>query len=826
MGGSAGVLGYLASVGVRSLVLFGAAAVVLAAFRVKAAAARHAVWTVVAIGMLLLAALTPALPGLPLRLLKPAPVAVAPLPNVPFPDAAASTAPAPVPAPAARRWTWQDASLAAYAAIALLLLGRLAIGYLFTRRLLRAAAPVDRFDNTYQSNWISVPMTVGRIIVLPAEWETWDEPKLAAVMAHERTHVRRADWAIALASGVNRCVFWFHPLAWWLDRHLATLAEEACDDSALLLVESRPYAQALLEMAAAVKTAQGRLIWEAMAMAKAAEVRKRIERILDETRQIPRGLTRARWVALVACSVPLVWIASVAQLVSAAPQDGPKTPAAMSEFLKGRRQLTQADVNIMEQYLRTNPQDIDVRTQLVLYYYSIGVREPRTSHIVWVVANYPGSSAAGFLSSGVAPREGADFDRVAGAWKQAIAAHANDLQVLQNGAQFYLAAGDLDEAERLLKQALAVQPSNLAVKDRLAKLYALAILESTGDPKYPATQPAFSSRVRSEILNSEDGNLMFATGAALNAAVARPVPGRPLRDGALNADEHPLLQPAVELGQKLMERAGQFGGPRVVIMQPPAGGVSKGVLGGIIGSAPSTGVAGGTPGGVLGGIIGSAPSTPRPQLANQPTPPIVKRVEPEYPPLARQARISGVVKFVVTIAADGSVANLEVQSGHPLLVPAALQAVKNWTFQPTGSEIRTTLDVPFTLPPGDAPAAAATATTLQAAGAPMEQYGAFGKAGKIGMLRVPANAQAGMLVEKVEPVYPPQARADGIEGDVTLKITIGEDGQVAEVEPVDGNPALALAAQDAVRQWRYQPTLARGNPVKVQTTVTVQFRLR
>src|SRR5690242_15106272 len=119
-----------------------------------------------------------------------------------------------------------------------------------------------------------------------------------------------------------------------------------------------------------------------MAMAKAAEVRKRIERILDETRQIPRGLTRARWALLLACSLPLVWVISVAELAHAQAQEPPRTPAAMSEFLKflkDRRQLAPADVTVMEQYLAANPGDIDVRSQLILYYYANGVREPRVS---------------------------------------------------------------------------------------------------------------------------------------------------------------------------------------------------------------------------------------------------------------------------------------------------------------------------------------------------------------------------------------------------------------------------------------------------------------
>jgi TonB family protein len=822
---SRATLDFLTSLGLRSLLLFGAAGAVLAAVRVKAADARHAVWTVVAAGLLLLAILSPALPPLPLRWLK-APVEVAQLPNLPAPELTASPA-APPAAPAAPRFVWQDGVVAVYALVALALLGRLAFGYLFTRRLLRASTPVYRFPDTWSSTWISVPITIGRKILLPAEWEKWDEAKLQAVLAHERTHVRRADWAIALVAGVARCVFWFQPLAWWLERHLALLAEHACDDSALLLIESEPYAQALLEMAAAVKTAQGRLIWEAMAMAKAGEVRKRIERILDETRPVHRALGRARWLALAACSLPLIWVAAVAQLAPASAQESPRTPAAMTEFLKGRRQLTQADVAIMEQYLTQNPHDVDVRAQVILYYYSIGVREPRMSHIVWLVSNHPEVPAAAFASSGVLPRENAmnsvaDYQRVYGAWKQAVATHQNDLVVLQNAAQFLQAVGQLDEAEAMLQAALRIQPGNLQMKDRLGKLYALAILEGTGDAKFPAAQPAFSSRVRSEIVASEDGNLLFSTGSAITGAARRPTAGRPLTAGVLNLDEHPLLEPAVQLGQQLMERAGQFGGPRVVVMPAQAapgfavgGGVVRreGVVGGVPSGVPG-GVSGGTAGGVLGGIIGSVPAPA--ETATQPAPPVVKKVEPEYPPLARQARISGVVRFSVRIAADGTVDHIQVMSGHPLLVPAGLQALKQWEFQRSGAPVNTIIEMPFTLPPGDAPQ-------------PMQQFGAMGKAGgpmtAPSMIRVGGNVQAAKLIDHVDPVYPPHARAEGIEGNVTLTITIAEDGHVESAEPVEGNPALAGAAQEAVRQWRYQPTLLNMNPVKVSTTVVVPFQL-
>jgi TonB family protein len=805
---SATILGYLASVSVRSLVLFAIAAAAIAALRLKSAAAQHAVWTVVAGGMLLLAVSTPALPPLGIHLLKPAAAEIAQLPVTP--DLQLGTSAAPAAAPAARRLTWQDGALALWAVVAIVLLGRLGFGYLFTRRLLRAAARVDRFADTYVSSWITVPMTIGRKVLLPGDWEDWDEPKLQAVLAHERTHVRRADWAIALLSGVNRSVFWFHPLAWWLDRHLATLAEQACDDSALLLVETQPYAQALLDMAAAVNTAQGRLIWEAMAMAKAAEVRKRIERILDETRQIPRAVTRGRWLALLACSLPLIWVASVAQLVPASAQDAPKTPAAMNEFLKGRRQLTQGDVNLMEQYLAGNPHDVDVRAQLILYYYSIGVREPRLTHIVWLIANHPEATQTVFVSSGVLPRDNAmnsvsDFARVSGAWKGAVAGNAHNAIVLGNAAQFYQAVGELDSAESLLNTILSFQPGNPEWKTRLGKLYALAILEGTGDPKFPASKPEFSLRARSLMGSSEDGNLMFTTGSALTAAARRPMAGRPLPPGTLNLEEHPLLQPAVDFGNQLLERAGQFGGPRV--MQ------------GIIGSVPAPNTARRTVSEPreIAGVIGSVPSAPAVATATEPLPPIVSKVEPTYPPLARQARIQGVVKFALTIGADGTVKEMQVISGHPLLVPAALEAVKQWIFQSSGQEVRTRLEVNFNLPPGDTP---------------RSTVGNSGKADTRAMapsapttIVVGGNVQFNKLIQRVDPIYPPHARTEGIEGDVTLTVTINEDGTVESAEAIDGNPALAAAAQEAVRQWRYQPTLLNGQPVKVKTKVTVPFQL-
>jgi TonB family protein len=804
MPNSPDVLSYLASAAARSLALFGVAGAVLAVGRVKSAAAKHAVWTVVAAGMLILAALGPLLPALPLRVLRPV-AGPAPIPDVAvLVVSGAVTGQLPVPAaPPSPAFTWQDAALAVYLAVAAVLLGRLAFGYLFTRRLVRAAVPIVGYDDLYSSSWISAPLTIGRKVLLPGNWASWDRTKLDAVLAHERTHVRRGDWAIALMAGIVRSVFWFHPLSWWLERRLAFLAEEACDDSALLLVDSQPYAEALLDMAAAVRRSQGRLVWEAMAMAKTAEVRKRIELILDETRQIPRGLTRARWVALVALSVPLIWLVSATHLVA---QEQPRTPAAMAEYLKGKRQLTAGDVPTVEQYLVANPNDVEMRSQLILYYYTAGIREPRISHILWLVTNHPETTAASFASGGVLPRDNSlntynDYERVLAAWKQAAAAHQGNPTIAVNAARFLQNSGQFEEAERLLLAAGARQNRGMApAGSQLANLYAAAILGATGDPAFPNPSPAFAARVKNELGADQDLIFLMQTASALRTVVQRPTTGRTIPPGVMSTEQHPLLNSAVDFADQLTARAGVGpAGTTITRNTIVSGGVSGGVLGGVSG-------------GVSGGVVAPTPQVIPPTV---PAPPTVKKVDPTYPPLARQARISGIVRTRVRIGTDGSVQEIQIVSGHPLLVPAAMEALRQWMFVAPNREINSEVEIPFSLPAGEVP------TGMSGMGKQASEP----KPEVPKVIRVGGNVQSAKLTHKVDPVYPAQAKAERIEGNVTVQITIDESGQVVKAEPVDGNPILAAAALEAVKQYAYQRTLLNGEPVSVITTVVVPFRV-
>jgi len=141
---------------------------------------------------------------------------------------------------------------------------------------------------------------------------------------------------------------------------------------------------------------------------------------------------------------------------------------------------------------------------------------------------------------------------------------------------------------------------------------------------------------------------------------------------------------------------------------PPPMAATGGVVGGVPGGVP-----GGQMGGVIGGIISSTPvavpkvATPQRVRVSQGVSQglLIRKVQPTYPPLARQARIQGNVVLTAEISKDGSIENLRLVSGHPMLAPAAIEAVKQWKYKPyflNGEpvEVETQVTVIFSLSGG------------------------------------------------------------------------------------------------------------------------------
>lgn len=92
-------------------------------------------------------------------------------------------------------------------------------------------------------------------------------------------------------------------------------------------------------------------------------------------------------------------------------------------------------------------------------------------------------------------------------------------------------------------------------------------------------------------------------------------------------------------------------------------------------------------------------------------------------------------------------------------------------------------------------------------------------------IRVGGNVEAASLINKIAPEYPPIAKTAHVSGTVILHAIIGKDGAIRELQYVSGPPLLMKSALDAVKQWRYKPTMLNGEAVEVDTTIDVVFSL-
>jgi len=90
--------------------------------------------------------------------------------------------------------------------------------------------------------------------------------------------------------------------------------------------------------------------------------------------------------------------------------------------------------------------------------------------------------------------------------------------------------------------------------------------------------------------------------------------------------------------------------------------------------------------------------------------------------------------------------------------------------------------------------------------------------------QVPAEVMEKLVIHRVEPVYPADARRANLQGIIALDIVVGRDGSVASMHPLNGPDVLARAAMDALRWWRFEPYRLNGEPAAVETTVAVEFK--
>lgn len=157
---------------------------------------------------------------------------------------------------------------------------RVMLGVGLSFRLLARAVPVRpewaAGHRVRISRDVTGPVTIAHVILLPIDAAEWSAETRQAVLAHERAHVARWDFAMLVVSQLNQALFWFNPLSWWLHRRLVTLTELASDDQAMAATRDRlGYAEILLEMGRRSGSAS-----RGSAMARPMTLLYRIDRIL------------------------------------------------------------------------------------------------------------------------------------------------------------------------------------------------------------------------------------------------------------------------------------------------------------------------------------------------------------------------------------------------------------------------------------------------------------------------------------------------------------------------------------------------------------------
>ena len=380
---SIALYGALLDASLRTALLAGFVALILRSAHIRSNRVRHAAWTTVLAAALLMPILPHLLPSLPV----PVPVSLRAMPSrgkveAPAPSAAngnkaialSSLAVRGSPAASAsvRRPLWTFAPAVLYLAGVLFGLSRALVGWGAISRVVRECSPIRRDAlraerklpaPVCESPMVAAPLTAGIFaprIILPAAWRRWAPEKLKAVLAHESAHVRRRDTLTACLSRLNTCIFWFNPLAWWLERRIAADAELACDEDAVRATgEKALYAEVLLDMAQAVRRRGGRLAWHGVGVEGNGLFTQRIEHIL---RGVPDSeVSRPRRISILfGCAAAIVLTAACRMPEPAAPRE-PALPAASGSIFAKRVRILTHPVNApMEFGSGTSVQGLDV----------------------------------------------------------------------------------------------------------------------------------------------------------------------------------------------------------------------------------------------------------------------------------------------------------------------------------------------------------------------------------------------------------------------------------------------------------------------------------
>ncbi len=473
------------------------------------------------------------------------------------------------------------------------------------------------------------------------------------MLLHELAHVRRGDPAIAFLSSLAVCLFWIHPLVYWLRRRLVALAEEACDEAALERMDPARYARILVEFVSSLPASGNRILPVCSVAVHRSHAKQRIEKIFSIGARPKASYGWLRAVLLIAF-VPVFYVAGASRFEV---QDDVSDKVIVSN----EEQARQAEADLQQ-----HPENLQERGALMAFYANHGDQTGFTKQLLWMIEHHPEApvTTIRFYPRPPWTESQEDHQKIRDAWERALATHSASPDVVFH-AGLFMEQDDPVRALMLLReaQAMVTDPQRQArYYDAIAWLYSLAVLRDlhASDPRFqmgPAIDLSAAIVLRAEVESSTDPALLSKTGTHLVQMNEHAV-GLSYLQKAIDLDpSNPAWEEALESAKvESIRRQNR---------QELTGSVQIG-----------TGVAD----------------------AN-----LLTKVEPQYPPLAQQARVQGSVEFTVDIGTDGHVKNIRLVRGHPLLVNAAKDAVLQYVYRPTllngkPVAVTTTVVIPFRLP--------------------------------------------------------------------------------------------------------------------------------
>ncbi len=332
---------------VRPVLLVGAAWLILRITKARHPASRHAVWTAVLIGMLLLPVASVFAPHWQLRVLPGREKTGIETPaqrngandyatSVPAANGSASASRNPIPGAKFSEWPAPGTMvLWCYLAGVFAMAAYRATGWLLLARVISRSKALH-LRRLRESPDVVTPVTVGVLqpsVILPAGWLSWETTKKRAVLAHEFAHIRRGDTWILFLTRFAKCVYWFHPLAWWVSRNIENLAELSCD--AVVLErggEPGEYSRVLLGFARTVNDRGYRVTFPGVAIASGSGMGQRIDQLFELANGNARRLSRPG-VVLALGGLPVLFMAATVGLTAQAPiKPAQPAPAARPKF--------------------------------------------------------------------------------------------------------------------------------------------------------------------------------------------------------------------------------------------------------------------------------------------------------------------------------------------------------------------------------------------------------------------------------------------------------------------------------------------------------------